>query len=126
MVTDGLLILLQGTSLDGLTPLGVVAMALMMLGKYGTEAVRSLRNGRHAPSDSLQKAATRTKEIYDILTFKTPDGRPLVYHEQGVKDAVIELGATVESMKSEIVTEIRNLRTAVQKNGSGAKRSTME
>lgn len=125
MVTDGLF-LLQGTY-ENLTPLSVLAMAMLMLGQVAVAAFKSLRgNGKRETRrcwgqdnpELLQHSASNTKDIHEIVTLRS-DGRPLVYAERGVKDAVVDLGQAVQGMRKDLVIEIRQLKVAIENNGGG-------
>lgn len=100
--------MLMQTSLENITPLGVLAMTLLMFGQVAVSGFKSMRsNGR---SDPMRDAARLTKDIHGIVTERF-HGTPLVY-QPGVQEAIKE-------MKNEIVQEIRKLTAAVKKNGGG-------
>lgn len=125
MVTDDL-ILLQ-TVLDNVPQANSIAYAIYILatvvaGKYGVEKWQSRRNGNRGPVDEhdprrcwgrenpqlFETLSSQTQKMHDIIT-ETHKGTPLIY-QRATQEAIV-------SMKTELVTEMRKITAAIEKNG---------
>ncbi len=119
MGMDVLLILAE-TTLNDLTAPGIMGLLVLQLGTVGTAAIKSIRrNGKRENkcwagdhSELIRGTASDAKDAREILEVMDDDHSLAVYNERGIKKAILE-------MKTEIVTEIRNLRVAIEGRSSG-------